>query len=82
MADAQDLKSCGEFHRIGSTPILGIVLYAAIAQLDRVPDYESGGCRFDSYWLHFYYREVAQLGRALGLGPRGRRFESCLPDFF
>ena len=28
------------------------------------------------------YREVAQLGRALGLGPRGRRFESCLPDFY
>ena len=28
-----------------------------------------------------YIREVAQLGRALGLGPRGRRFESCLPDF-
>ena len=27
-------------------------------------------------------REVAQLGRALGLGPRGRRFESCLPDFY
>ena len=26
-------------------------------------------------------REVAQLGRALGLGPRGRRFKSCLPDF-
>ena len=26
-------------------------------------------------------REVAQLGRALGLGPRGRRFESCLPDY-
>ena len=26
------------------------------------------------------HREVAQLGRALGLGPRGRRFESCLPD--
>ena len=25
-------------------------------------------------------RGVAQLGRALGLGPRGRRFESCLPD--
>ena len=30
--------------------------------------------------MHFY-REVAQLGRALGLGPRGRRFESCLPDY-
>ena len=29
-----------------------------------------------------FFREVAQLGRALGLGPRGRRFESCLPDFF
>ena len=28
-----------------------------------------------------YKREVAQLGRALGLGPRGRRFESCLPDY-
>ena len=27
-------------------------------------------------------RELAQLGRALGLGPRGRRFESCLPDHF
>ena len=27
-----------------------------------------------------FFREVAQLGRALGLGPRGRRFESCLPD--
>ena len=27
-------------------------------------------------------REVAQLGSALGLGPRGRRFESCLPDHF
>ena len=26
------------------------------------------------------FREVAQLGRVLGLGPRGRRFESCLPD--
>ncbi len=30
----------------------------------------------------FLRREVAQLGRALGLGPRGRRFESCLPDRF
>ena len=26
------------------------------------------------------YREVAQLGSAPGLGPGGRRFESCLPD--
>ena len=27
-------------------------------------------------------REVAQAGSAPGLGPGGRRFESCLPDFF
>ena len=26
------------------------------------------------------YREVAQSGSASGLGPEGRRFESCLPD--
>ena len=26
-------------------------------------------------------RAVAQLGRALGSGPRGRRFESCQPDW-
>ncbi|CUS05458.2 protein of unknown function [Candidatus Promineifilum breve] len=27
-------------------------------------------------------RGVAQFGRALGLGPRGRRFESGRPDWF
>jgi hypothetical protein len=27
-----------------------------------------------------YQRDVAQLGRALGLGPRGRMFKSCRPD--
>ncbi len=26
-------------------------------------------------------RDVAQLGSASGLGPEGRRFESCHPDF-
>ena len=26
-------------------------------------------------------RGVAQAGSAPGLGPGGRRFESCLPDF-
>ena len=26
------------------------------------------------------YRKVAQFGRALGLGPRGCRFKSCLSD--
>ncbi len=28
------------------------------------------------------YRDVAQLGSALRSGRRGRRFESCHPDFF
>lgn len=28
----------------------------------------------------FHVRGVAQSGRALGLGPRSRRFESCFPD--
>ena len=28
------------------------------------------------------FRNVAQLGRALGLGPRGRRFESCHSDHY
>ena len=27
------------------------------------------------------YRDVAQLGSAPGLGPGGRRFESCHPDY-
>ena len=53
-------------------------------------DYGSRGYGFDSYQARHlkiitspnYKREVAQLGRALGLGPRGRRFESCLPDSF
>ena len=27
-------------------------------------------------------REIAQFGRAPGLGPGGRRFESCHPDLF
>lgn len=28
-----------------------------------------------------YYTELAQLGRALGLGPRGREFESRIPYY-
>ena len=28
---------------------------APIAQLDRVLDYESKGCKFDSCWAHVYY---------------------------
>lgn len=59
-----------------------------LAQLDRAFDYESKGREFESLRARFFTtkvkmincREVAQLGRVLGLGPRGRRFESCLPD--
>ena len=63
---------------------------ALIAQLDRVSDYESGGCEFDSCLArHSLYleekntqREIAQLGSAPVLGTGGRRFESCFPDHF
>ena len=87
LADAQDLKSCGERspYRFDSGPRHHHFNNAPVAQLDRVLDYESRGYRFDPCRAHHFkmfklIREVAQLGRALGLGPRGRRFESCLPD--
>jgi hypothetical protein len=58
-----------------------------LAQSDRAFDYESKGREFESLrarHLLFYYkdpgRDLAQLGRALGSGPRGRRFKSCSPD--
>src|SRR5699024_5698367 len=38
------------------------------------------GVRLPSGALLIQLRQVAQLGRALGLGPSGRRFESCLLD--
>ena len=43
-------------------------------------DYGSRGCGFDSCLARHFFREVAQLGSAPGLGPGGRRFKSCLPD--
>ena len=54
------------------------MLNAPIAQLDRVFDYESKGCGFDSCSAR--HRDVAQLGSALDLGSRGHRFKSCHPD--
>ncbi len=39
-----------------------------------------GSTPFGRAMIFSLNRGVAQLGRALGLGPRGRRFESCLPD--
>ena len=38
------------------------------------------GQRLLSSSLCCAYRDVAQFGSALGLGPRGRKFESCHPD--
>ena len=32
--------------------------------------------------IEYLFRGVAQLGRAPGLGPGGRRFESCRSDHF
>ncbi|MDF2669961.1 MAG: hypothetical protein K0R67_2267, partial [Paenibacillus sp.] len=53
-----------------------------LAQPDRAFDYESKGREFESLKArHFHYcRDVAQLGRAPGLGPGGRMFKSCRPD--
>jgi hypothetical protein len=46
------------------------LLFAPIAQLDRAPDYESGGCRFDSCWVRqFSFRiEKKTARRSLGEG--------------
>ena len=53
LADAQDLKSCGEQspYRFDSD---SRHLFAPMAQLDRVLDYESSGCRFESCWVHCF----------------------------
>ena len=37
---------------------------------------------FIEYSVSFYFRSVAQLGRALRSGRRGRKFKSCHSDFF
>ena len=61
--------------------MLCLVCYAAlVAQLDRVFGYEPKGQGFES--LRAHHRDVAQLGRARGLGPWGCRFKSCHLDHF
>ena len=58
LADAQDLKSCGERspYRFDSGP-RHYYYFAPVAQLDRAFDYGSKGYGFDSYRArHFMYR--------------------------
>ena len=43
---------------------------------------QAEGHRFDPVLLHHNYPCVAQPGRAPGLGPGGRMFESCHTDHF
>ena len=51
LADAQDLKSCGERspYRFDSGPRHHLSYIAPVAQLDRAFDYGSRGYGFDSY---------------------------------
>ncbi len=37
----------------GSSPVIHPKLFAPIAQLDRAPDFESVGRRFESYWAYY-----------------------------
>ena len=76
-------------HRTGSIPVLGISFFIEHPWLNWIEYLTTNqavrgsnplGCI--KFFKDLYFREVAQLGRALGLGPRGRRFESCLPDIF
>ena len=67
-----------------SNVALDVKRHAPVAQLDRVPGYEPGGRRFESFrarhfTLVFVYSNialVAQLDRVPGFEPGGRRFES------
>lgn len=54
-------------------------IYGPIAQLDRAPDYESGGSGFESSWDRHHLR-VAQSGRVRASDARGRRIEACHAD--
>ena len=72
----------------GSSPVgTAIFKNAPVVQLDRILDYGSRGWGFESSRAchkikYIIIRDLAQLGRASGLGPEGHRFESCSPDHY
>ena len=59
---------------VGSSPIRHPILVAPVAHLDRVPDFESGGSRFESCRTHnLFFGPLAQLveQQTLNLEVRG-----------
>src|SRR5436853_7488734 len=55
---------------------------APVAQLDRAPDFESVGRRFESCRARQASAPLAQLDRASASGAEGHRFESCRARHF
>ena len=64
----------------GSSPVQTANKNGGLAQLARALALHARGHQFDSDILHFSGSGAG--GSASGLGPEGRRFESCLPDYF
>jgi hypothetical protein len=65
-------RSCHEHTHLHVKLQILLVIAAKIA-------YNRLCCR-NGIAIHIICRGVAQSGSARGLGPRGRRFKSCLPD--
>ena len=81
------MRSCGSFGRmenICSCIISGTLVL--IQEGNKVVEHPLPFCRRLCYNLircrKRRHRDVAQLGRALGSGPRGRRFKSCRLDHY
>ena len=66
LADAQDLKSCGNFYRTGSIPVLGtIYIYGPLAQLVEHLTFNQGVPRSSRGWITIWRgTEVVITGRS------------------